>query len=187
MFPVWANHLNAKARPSQTLFFLSSHSDSQLPRQPVCWTVTMTWNRAPSWHPVNGRAVWTGNKPPFGTSLAVQWLGLCASTAGGTGSILGQTTKIPRAIQCCQQNIIIISHCFRPRRHWCYFLLQQVASTLTDTEHVSRSRKTPWRETATWVHAAQRQETLWQVFRLRVTCRWMTGWPAGVGTFGQSR
>ena len=28
-----------------------------------------------------------------GTSLAVQWLGLCASTAGGTGSIPGQGTK----------------------------------------------------------------------------------------------
>ena len=29
-----------------------------------------------------------------GTSLVVQWLGLCASTAGGTGSIPGQGTKI---------------------------------------------------------------------------------------------
>ena len=33
----------------------------------------------------------------FGTSLAVQWLGLCASTAGATGSIPGQGTKIPHA------------------------------------------------------------------------------------------
>ena len=29
----------------------------------------------------------------FGTSLAVQWLGLCTSTAGGVGSIPGQGTK----------------------------------------------------------------------------------------------
>ena len=29
-----------------------------------------------------------------GTSLAVQWLRLCASTAGGTGSILGRQTGI---------------------------------------------------------------------------------------------
>ena len=29
-----------------------------------------------------------------GTSLAVQWLGLRASIAGGTGSILGRGTKI---------------------------------------------------------------------------------------------
>ena len=29
--------------------------------------------------------------------LAVQWLGLCASTAGGTGSVPGQGTKIPKA------------------------------------------------------------------------------------------
>ena len=30
----------------------------------------------------------------FGKSLVVQWLGLCASTAGDTDSILGQGTKI---------------------------------------------------------------------------------------------
>ena len=30
-----------------------------------------------------------------GTSVVVQWLELHASTAGGTGSILGQGTKIP--------------------------------------------------------------------------------------------
>ena len=33
----------------------------------------------------------------FGTSLVVQWLKLRASTAGGTGSIPGQGTKIPHA------------------------------------------------------------------------------------------
>ena len=32
-----------------------------------------------------------------GTSLAVQWLRLRASTAGGKGSITGQGTKIPQA------------------------------------------------------------------------------------------
>ena len=32
-----------------------------------------------------------------GTSLAVQWLGLCASIARGTGSNPGQGTKIPQA------------------------------------------------------------------------------------------
>ena len=31
------------------------------------------------------------------TSLAVQWLRLCASTAGGAGSIPGRGTKIPHA------------------------------------------------------------------------------------------
>ena len=34
-----------------------------------------------------------------GTSLVVQWLGLCASTAGSTGSTPGQGTKIPQATQ----------------------------------------------------------------------------------------
>ena len=33
-----------------------------------------------------------------GTSLVVQWLRLCTSTAWGTGSIPGQGTKIPRAM-----------------------------------------------------------------------------------------
>ena len=33
----------------------------------------------------------------FGTSLEVQLLRLCASTAWGTGLILGQGTKIPHA------------------------------------------------------------------------------------------
>ena len=32
-----------------------------------------------------------------GNSLAVQWLGLCALTANGTGSILGRGSKIPQA------------------------------------------------------------------------------------------
>ena len=37
---------------------------------------------------------WVISQSSVGTSLAVQWLGLCASTAGGTGSIPGQGTKI---------------------------------------------------------------------------------------------
>jgi hypothetical protein len=32
-----------------------------------------------------------------GTSLEVQWFGLCASPAAGMGSIPGQGTKIPHA------------------------------------------------------------------------------------------
>ena len=35
----------------------------------------------------------------LGNSLVVQWLGLCASTAGGTGLIPGQGTKILQAAQ----------------------------------------------------------------------------------------
>ena len=37
------------------------------------------------------------------TSLAVQWLRLPASTAGGTGSIPGRGTKILHATQPCQK------------------------------------------------------------------------------------
>ena len=36
-------------------------------------------------------------KIALGTSLAVQWLRLCTSTAGGMGSIPDWRTKIPRA------------------------------------------------------------------------------------------
>ena len=35
----------------------------------------------------------------MGNFLAVQWLGLQASTAGGTGFILGQGTRIPQAMR----------------------------------------------------------------------------------------
>ena len=35
-----------------------------------------------------------------GTPLAVQWLRLRTSIAGGTGSIPGRGTKIPHAVQC---------------------------------------------------------------------------------------
>ena len=35
-----------------------------------------------------------------GNSLAVQWLGLCTSTSGATGSIPGRRAKIPHAVQC---------------------------------------------------------------------------------------
>ena len=38
-----------------------------------------------------------------GTSLAVQWLSLRTSTAGGTGSIPSWGTKIPRVVQCGQK------------------------------------------------------------------------------------
>ena len=37
-----------------------------------------------------------------GNSLAVQWLGLCALTAAGQGSIPGWGTKIPQARWCSQ-------------------------------------------------------------------------------------
>ena len=38
-----------------------------------------------------------------GNSLVVQWLGLCAFTAKGVGSIPGQGTKIPQAAWCGQK------------------------------------------------------------------------------------
>ena len=43
--------------------------------------------------------VFEGKESGLGTSLAVQWLGLRASTAGDVGSIPGRGTKIPQAVQ----------------------------------------------------------------------------------------
>ena len=43
----------------------------------------------------------------------VQWLGLCALTAKGPGSVFGQGTKIPQAAQCdSPQKVIIINLIF---------------------------------------------------------------------------
>ena len=42
-------------------------------------------------------------KNRLGTSLAVQWLGLCASTAGVMGSIPGRRTKISEAARRSQK------------------------------------------------------------------------------------
>ena len=42
----------------------------------------------------------------LGNSLAVQWLGLHASTAGDTGFIPGWGTKIPHAARHSQKNKI---------------------------------------------------------------------------------
>ena len=43
------------------------------------------------------------NQRETGTSLVVQWLRLCTPSAGGMGSIPGQRTKIPHAMQHSQK------------------------------------------------------------------------------------
>ena len=43
------------------------------------------------------------HKRLWGTSLAIQWLGLHAATAGGVGSIPGRGTKIPHAARRSQK------------------------------------------------------------------------------------
>ena len=40
----------------------------------------------------------------LGTPVVVRWLGLCASNAGGMGSIPGWGTKVPYAELCGQNN-----------------------------------------------------------------------------------
>ena len=42
----------------------------------------------------------SGFKCIVGSSLVVQWLGLCASTAGGSGLIPDRGTEILQATQC---------------------------------------------------------------------------------------
>ena len=53
----------------------------------------------------SNQLVWNCPKVKFclGTSLAVQWLRLQASTAGGMGSVPGLGTKIPHAVQSGQK------------------------------------------------------------------------------------
>ena len=46
---------------------------------------------------------WSCNNQLTGTSLVVQWLGLCASTTRGKGLIPGQGTKIPQATRSGQK------------------------------------------------------------------------------------
>ena len=46
----------------------------------------------------NHTFLWDYLRVVIGSSLAVQWLVLHASTAGGTGLIPGQGTKIPHAM-----------------------------------------------------------------------------------------
>ena len=41
--------------------------------------------------------VWNQHESLSRTSLVIQWLGLCASRAGGVGSVPGQITRIPYA------------------------------------------------------------------------------------------
>ena len=54
-----------------------------------------TFRKMPSWK----RNYETNSRTP----LVACWLKLCASNAGGTGSIPGQGTKIPHALQCGQK------------------------------------------------------------------------------------
>ena len=61
--------------------------------------------------------------PSLWTSLAVQWLGLCASTAGGMDSITGQGTKmLPASWHGHNNNSkikrITVFHLFKKRQVW---------------------------------------------------------------------
>ena len=47
--------------------------------------------------------IWGNNGPNLGTSLAVQWLRLCASTGGGASLIPGWETKILQAVRSSQK------------------------------------------------------------------------------------
>ena len=52
------------------------------------------------WEYVAGALMCSGNQKYFsGTSLTLQWLRLCASTAAGMSSIPGWETKIPHDVQ----------------------------------------------------------------------------------------
>ena len=54
-------------------------------------------------------------------SLVVQWLGLHASTAGGTGSVPGQGTKIPHAAWQGQKNFNVLLFTWKKGKLQAYF------------------------------------------------------------------
>ena len=62
---------------------------------------------------LQGRTPNGHRKSIAGTSLVVQWLRLQASTAGGTGSIPGQGTKITHAAGCDQKKKERVAEMFR--------------------------------------------------------------------------
>ena len=65
-----------------------------------------------------------------GTSLAVQWLSLCAFTVGGAGLITGWGTKIPHAIQWSQKKKpTILLHCWWECKKWCGYCGKQLGSS----------------------------------------------------------
>ena len=59
--------------------------------------VKKSWTRLSDWTEHLWGSFWLNLKNQ-GNPLVFQWLRLCASTAGGTGSIPGHRTKIPHAI-----------------------------------------------------------------------------------------
>ena len=78
----------------------------ELRRRDLRWGLGGPWYQVNEleFHPVSDRETRMGFlKIPLGTCLAVQWLRLRTSTAGGLGSILGRGTKIPPAMLCSQK------------------------------------------------------------------------------------
>ena len=62
--------------------------------QSVTWaSKQLATERRVQWPPP-----WVDSFARGGNFVEVQWLGLCASPAGGVGSIPGQETKIPHAV-----------------------------------------------------------------------------------------
>ena len=69
----------------------------------------------------------------IGTSLVVQWLRLCTSTAGGAGLIPGQGTVIPSAVHCGQKkkkSTFLFIFSMHPN-FWAWVLPAEVAAYIT--------------------------------------------------------
>ena len=105
--------------------WLPRHSPTPLvctgPGHPLPACVSWPLNSCPGYHlpSPEGRGVVTyqsGFKYIVRTSLAVQWLGLCASTAGGSGLIPGYEAG-QRPIEFCQENALVITNTlFQPHK-----------------------------------------------------------------------
>ena len=95
-----------------------------------------------------------------GNSLAVQWLGLCASTTGDTGSVPGQGIKILHTLWCIQINkhqslkkkkskYSLTKKWLRWLILWCVFYHNKKKNTFTHTHKAtsafSHSRHAQWK------------------------------------------
>ena len=86
-------------------------------------------------------------KPIKGTSLVVQWLRLCASTAGGMGSIPGQGIKILHGLWCSQKTN---QQTKKPRNNAICSNMDATRDYHTKCSKSERERQIPYDTTYTW-------------------------------------
>ena len=83
--------INFTSLPVTTAHIVSKNTSGQMTQ--IIWCLYSFWAEFPPWIWPMSQARLLKNDHPEGTSLVVQWLRLCAPSAGGPGSILGQRIR----------------------------------------------------------------------------------------------